>query len=595
MKIQERLKNRFEPVAKLIVGILIPVCIITIIISSLKTDLPADAGEYPDYIVIDDSYPGFTDSADPAGELGHTYSFIIERVSHKGEYLAVWLEHWEVLIRMDDEIKYDSTIRRTVRRTENSPGCYWALVPIGTEDEGSQVTIITRAAYDNLPEYAPSILLSSLSSILAYCLSREWFKLITALSCIIMGIIFSLLARVLHAEDTEKIGSTYMGLYIFLVGAYRLLDMPIITLIFNEYSQVVTFLTLIVFLICPHIFYRSLTYQRLGIGIYAFWSVVFCILCLICMLLQISGIRDLRQTVDYLFILEMISYFTVVIVMLINHVRGIKYSHNQWIPPIFILMFLSQLGDFYIYQRSGSTRDSSLSLYTALIYGILSGITVIRSILDKNEELRLKELEISDQRGEMLISQIRPHFIYNTMNTIYSLCDIDVELAKGAIHDFSGYLRLNFQSMHSREPVEFEVELQHIRFYLSIEQLRFGEELEVEYDIRSTDFKLPPLSLQPVVENAVRHGLRHKNGEGHVKIATYREDSTDYCIVEDDGVGFDVEALKRESEKEGGKRMAIDNVRARIEQMCHGSMEIESVIGQGTRVIIGIPLRDERS
>ena len=206
-------------------------------------------------------------------------------------------------------------------------------------------------------------------------------------------------------------------------------------------------------------------------------------------------------------------------------------------------------------------------------------------------------------RRHLLASQIRPHFIYNTMNTIHGLCDENVEEAKQAICDFSDYLRANFESYENSEPVPFQKELEHTRFYLSLEKLRFREELQVVYDIQAKDFRLPPLTVQPLVENAVRHGIRKKKGAGTLILRT-RETENDYeIVIEDDGAGFDphIPSAEASGERAGisvepenpdahdHMHIGIANARARVERMSKGTLRVESMPGRGTTVTIRIP------
>ncbi|MBR0164992.1 MAG: histidine kinase [Lachnospiraceae bacterium] len=206
-------------------------------------------------------------------------------------------------------------------------------------------------------------------------------------------------------------------------------------------------------------------------------------------------------------------------------------------------------------------------------------------------------------RRHLLASQIRPHFIYNTMNTIHGLCDENVEEAKQAICDFSDYLRANFESYEKSEPVPFQKELEHTHFYLSLEKLRFREELQVVYDIQAEDFRLPPLTVQPLVENAVRHGIRKKTGAGTLTLRTRETNDAFEIVIEDDGAGFDTDSLMGDAARDGAIASAdketfvsedhihigIANARARVERISKGTLQVESMPGRGTTVTIRIP------
>lgn len=182
------------------------------------------------------------------------------------------------------------------------------------------------------------------------------------------------------------------------------------------------------------------------------------------------------------------------------------------------------------------------------------------------------------QQAQIMVSQIQPHFMYNTLSVIYSLCDADKELAKEAILKFSNYLRANMASLQSSQPVPFEQELEHTKTYLWIERQRFGDILNVQYDVAVTDFVLPAISLQPLVENAVKYGIRSREEGGTVTISTRRENGKIYVRVTDDGMGFDPQTYQ----SDGRLHIGIENVRTRLKLMRGGKLEIESTPGSGT-------------
>ena len=205
--------------------------------------------------------------------------------------------------------------------------------------------------------------------------------------------------------------------------------------------------------------------------------------------------------------------------------------------------------------------------------------------------VRDHEKELKDsQRVQIMLSQIKPHFLYNTLGAIEELCDSDPQTAKEATVMFSRYLRGNMSSLSEAAVIPFEKELSHTRLYLELEQLRFEDALQVSYDVTCSDFYLPTLTLEPLVENAVRHGVRkNRDGRGRVTIAT--RDCGDHIevTVTDDGPGFKAEAVQEEVESHIG----LVNVRDRLAQVCNGSLRIESNPGKGTRATILLPKNEQ--
>jgi len=139
--------------------------------------------------------------------------------------------------------------------------------------------------------------------------------------------------------------------------------------------------------------------------------------------------------------------------------------------------------------------------YVGLSVGVLTIYTVI---------YLQKQKLIDTQKQTLMLSQINPHFVHNTLTTIASMCDISPRMAKSLTIDFSRYLRQNLDTLHGEELIPFEKELEHVECYLKIEKVRFREKLNVSYAIDCKDFYIPPLSVQPLVENAVKHGITIK-------------------------------------------------------------------------------------
>ena len=203
----------------------------------------------------------------------------------------------------------------------------------------------------------------------------------------------------------------------------------------------------------------------------------------------------------------------------------------------------------------------------------------IRLEAEKNAiETQLKESRIS-----IMLSQIRPHFIYNTLGTIERMCLKDPQKAFELVRNFSLYLRGNFSELDSVTPIRFVEELKHVEYYVNIEKVRFPD-MRIEYDVEATEFVLPALSVQPLVENAIKHGLMRLETGGSVLVHSY-ETQTHFCVeVKDDGVGFDTNLPIDEK-----KHVGLRNIRGRLNAMVNGDLILESKPGIGTKAVIMIP------
>lgn len=220
----------------------------------------------------------------------------------------------------------------------------------------------------------------------------------------------------------------------------------------------------------------------------------------------------------------------------------------------------------------------------ALVFAL---INLFVNVMAEQGEMVSKEAEqLNDMKVELLISQIGPHFIYNTLSTIKHLCRKDPAQAEETIDAFSVYLRGNLNSLQEKKMIPFKDELSHVHAYLVVEKKRFGERLNVVEDIQYDDFLIPALTLQPLVENAVKHGVCAKESGGTIVIRSECVDNIYEIHIDDDGAGFD---QKNMTPVDSSIHVGIKNVEERLRSMCHGTLTIESQIDQGTKVTIRIP------
>lgn len=198
--------------------------------------------------------------------------------------------------------------------------------------------------------------------------------------------------------------------------------------------------------------------------------------------------------------------------------------------------------------------------------------------------LREKEMqaELEKSKTTIMFSQIQPHFLYNSLGAIRELCRQDPEEARSALGTFITYLRGNMDSIQREHTIHFSKELQHIFAYLELEKLRFGDDLNIIFDIQEKDFFIPSLTIQPLVENAVKHGICGREEGGTLTLHTHREDNSVIVQIKDDGVGFDLKDL------ENIAHVGLKNVKNRLKYIVDGELEIESEPGVGTTATITI-------
>jgi len=263
-----------------------------------------------------------------------------------------------------------------------------------------------------------------------------------------------------------------------------------------------------------------------------------------------------------------------------------KYRHNL-LHSTLLVLFLCLLCFMVLDMQTFWSRTPGNIFAVMLTYCGYFAIWRKQKAMFRAQERELiaKDAELTQKNISMMVSQIQPHFLYNTLNSIAYLCTHDPQKARDLTIQFSTYLRGNLNMAQANALIPFSEELQHTKTYLEIELARFSDILHVEYDIQAVDFFVPPLTLQPLVENAVKHGICQKASPGTIRIASYEESAGYRVTVADDGVGFDTDMPPVDP----SKHLGISNVRSRVQKQCSGTLTIESCIGSGTISTLYIP------
>lgn len=245
---------------------------------------------------------------------------------------------------------------------------------------------------------------------------------------------------------------------------------------------------------------------------------------------------------------------------------------------------------------SASLNDSGLLVMSVSLYS--PGCFVIALLLQlalfiwRAFEMQLKateaenlRLRLKDKETSLMLSQIQPHFLYNTLIAIHMMCLEEPEAAARTTLKFATFLRANMRFIRDMNPIPFQQELEHIRNYTDIEEVRFKGRLSMQFEIGTVGFFVPALTIQPLVENAIRHGACKNLDGGSVTLQTFETEAA-FCVdVIDDGPGFDTGMLRSPPEDSYG----ITNIIFRLEEQIRARVRIESSIGRGTQVHIKIP------
>lgn len=202
--------------------------------------------------------------------------------------------------------------------------------------------------------------------------------------------------------------------------------------------------------------------------------------------------------------------------------------------------------------------------------------------------LEKAKTELAETRLTLMQAQIKPHFINNAVTAVQEVCYTDPERAAELLDHFARYLRNNINATSSIAPVPFRNEVQAVKEYLAIEYADTGKKFSFDFDIRCDSFGVPALSIEPLVENAVKHGIDRYSEEGRVVLASFETAEAYHVEIRDNGAGFDLNA---ETLGKGG--IGLKNTEERLRMMCGGTLEIKRSEGWTVAEII-IPRAKEK-
>ena len=465
----------------------------------------------------------------------------------------------------------------------------WNFVRLYEKDAGQQIRIIFRSPYAQFSGQAGTVLYGDYNDLVTGVIERNGCSARMSVLMIFIGaviILLSLAGRRFSAFMWQRnLGMMLIVVALWLMGEARMPSGKV-------GLEVWHYMALVSLLFCP-VFITAYLYARWG-GICGKVSAVLFYLtlgtaagCIVCKLLGGPDLIDLLPvmlTVVLLSVLYMVGLY-----IYVAYKKEGEYIRSELVC-VFLILFAA-IADAVQFMRRDSIVGTHVRL-AVLLYALnllrICMLTYYRKVRE-NYELK-RRLRMS--RAELMASQIKPHFIYNTLNSIRALIRIDPEAAQQTVYDFSTYLRSNLNNMGERGLIPFSDELRHIEAYLNIEKVRFDDRLNVVLDIQAKDFLVPPLSIQPLVENAVKHGCCSRMEGGTVTIQSFMKDDDWVVQVKDDGAGFDVSSLGKRKRQPFLKRtdenahIGLDNIRFRVEELAGGSLDIESVLGRGTKVTV---------
>ena len=564
-------------------------CLLAVILGSTPSRLDV-LRTTPSYRELD-SFSVEERSIDEYAGVETTYTTGLPEVNARGEELFIYLVHQYAEVWIDDELAAECREPEgwTLGRT---PGCYWLSFGVTEADSGGTLRIVTRPLFRNVADRAPRAVISDWRYMIRVWISDASGDLLLSLLCLVGGLVYVIIGLAAGWERRTRVQLSNLGAFTMAIGMWHLFDIPVVQLVLSRHERGLYFLTMVGVLTAP-IFFTRLLYWRKDEDRprgYRLLGQTYCVLAAAALVLQLLNVLELRAILHYIVIALTLSFLPVltyaVRCVVTGRRKGLALLHD-W---VYILMLLSIAADLYRFFTMQTSHFFSLVLVTAVLHLMVMSFTVIRDAREQQRQAYETRAALAEERGRLMLSQIQPHFLYNSLGVIRELCHSDPARAEEATLRFSEFLRRNMDSLSIDGAVRFAEELQHTRNYLALEQLRFGDALRVEYDIQAQDFRLPVLTLQPLAENAVRHGIRKQLNGGTVRISTRELPDRFEVTVEDDGPGFDPERMPEDDRVHVG----LVNVQRRLHYICGGRLEIDAAPGRGVRATMIIPKEGEK-
>ena len=491
----------------------------------------------------------------------------------RGRSVFVYLRHTVAVLEMEGKTPADTGERADQWHIGRTPGNYWLTLPIYADYGGKVLRITLTPVYDSVRDDRPLFLLIDREPLITLMLlPKEGAMLALSVLAAVAGAFLSLTALALELEPKARMRAFYLGAVAVTGGLWKLGSLSVTPLLLDHLGKqkaiwfiaILSYLLMLLFSLRLTTLLRPEGSSRAGRACCAAGVLAGVLL----LGLQIAGVAELHDTVAWFGVGASILH----VPALLDHRPG--RGELVWLVPTALALW----ADLALFRRSGNVAAAPVFLLWLVVNLFLRGFGFLRAALRQERELR-------EARTQNLIRQIQPHFISNSLAAIHMLCAEDPARAMRAIADFSDYLHANFDALAVTEPVAFLQELGHTKAYLGVQQACYAEKLSVEYHTEFITFSLPPLTLQPIVENCVKHGLAETHRPMHIVIRTRAAAEGAEITVEDDGPGCD-------PAQDGALHIGLQNVRERLKVMCGGTLTVAARPNGGTAVTVFVPKRE---
>ncbi len=505
------------------------------------------------------------------------------------EVLMFYTKHNEVRVYIDDVLVYEFAMQDGFAFLQ-TPGNEWHQVFLAEEMSGAQLRIELTSQFAYYSNLLYDFYIIHYSQMQSVQLQWLWLRCFTAVFLLIVAIWSYVSASVSRGTDTRRyailLADFYMVMAIWVFANSGLFDLvfrrPVVSYFIEMLS--VRLVPVMAYLFIQNILSRRyLLVAVMGYGTLAHFFVA--------IILQFAFGVSFLSTLWVLHAL-LVCGALVDFWMIAHHLYTTRHA-KQTRNYLFVcsgILFASALAEVWRFYALPQ-QDLLISGYIAVgyvLYTCVAYVALVRRTAGLDRGRIALEDSYNKLRNTTLMREINAHFFFNVLSGISSLCKQNPQKADEAVTLLAKYMRHYMYLINTPKNIPFVSELELIRVYLALEEMRFEGEFAAEMEIDFAAFEVPPLSVQPVVENAVMHGLRQCNRFGKLQLSSRRVGGYAVVTVQDNGAGFDVTALKQ------NESLALDNVRTRLDTMAKASIQIESEIGEGTTITIKIPLKKLR-
>lgn len=457
----------------------------------------------------------------------------------------------------------------------------WNYIEIPSGSDGKILTIRMHTPYTMYHLRMDDIVYGSTAQIQTWLYQKyRGFEFID-MAVICLGVVFFFWILFLHVDKRYRLYQMYFSITILCLGLwfrFGVKGVPVYGL--SNYTK--DFIGYLAFVLLPIPFtaYIKNRVQRTRV-LYVISKVLIVlesISMVVVFLLHGLGIRDIQENIA-------LSQFMLLCSVLLAFVSALYYyikeRHRISITTVLsagLLLISLYIEYFYLYHSTMNLMELGVTARGCLlVVVVVESITCIKNMRKIARHQKEIEEENKNLQLHILTSQIRPHFILNTLGAIRMMIHKDADQAYDLLYDFSKYIRKNMEEKDYSKLIPFLEELDYIETYLKLEKLRFGERLNVEYDIQFREFLILPLTIQPFVENAVKHGLFQMNQGGTIWIRTRKTEKGVIIEICDNGIGFD---MKRYPEiLKNGKSVGMRSAILRLEREMGGKCTVTSRTG----------------